>query len=144
MHLIARLTIASQNYAGDISLYPAALIVRTIKAVFPTCRIFREDITTEENPNFTNLVVFCKKSTATPLRFRNPTKADFLGSSIRSAHLLPKQEIDPARFQKVEEGGLPVLPANKIEGLAAHHDRSAIAHWRIMRTILPNHVWSYW
>lgn len=132
------------NYAGDISLYPAALIVRTIQAVFPTCRIFREDITTQENPNFTNMVVFCKKSTATPLRFREPTDADFFGSGIRETHLVPKHEIDAHQFQKIPEKGLPVLPAKRIEGLAHHRDRSAIAHWNIMRTVLPQHIWMYW
>ncbi|RHZ63897.1 spermidine synthase [Aspergillus thermomutatus] len=131
------------NYAGDISLYPAALAVRTIKAVFPSCRIFREDAAAEAKFDFTNMVIFCKKSN-TPLRFREPVKADFLGSRSRQNYLVPKHEVDPAQFDKIEKGGRRVLVAKETGRLHKYLDRGALGHWEIMRTVMPDAVWENW
>ncbi|KAL5357577.1 S-adenosyl-L-methionine-dependent methyltransferase [Aspergillus floccosus] len=132
------------NYAGDISIYPAALTVRTILAVFPSCRIFREDVASEDNVEFTNMVVFCKKSSATPLQFRDPVPADFLGSKFRESYLMPKHEIDPARFRTVEKGGRSVLVAKETGRLDKYQDRGALEHWQIMRKVVPDAVWENW
>ncbi|KAL4892201.1 S-adenosyl-L-methionine-dependent methyltransferase [Aspergillus ambiguus] len=132
------------NYAGDISLYPAALTVRTILAVFPSCRIFREEVAAEDNVEFTNMVVFCKKSSATPLRFRDPVPADFLKSQFRESYLVPKHEIDPARFRAVEKGGRSVLVAKEAGLLDKYQDRGALEHWQIMRHVIPDAVWENW
>jgi spermidine synthase len=131
------------NYAGDISLYPAALTVRTIKAVFPSCRIFREDAAADAKFDFTNMVIFCKKSN-TSLRFRDPVKADFLGSRSRQNYLVPKHEVDPAQFDKIEKGGKRVLVAKETGRLHKYQDRGTIAHWEIMRTVMPDAVWENW
>ncbi|KAE8350161.1 S-adenosyl-L-methionine-dependent methyltransferase [Aspergillus coremiiformis] len=131
------------NYAGDLSLYPAALTVRTIQAVFPSCKFFREDEGVEGNGNFTNMVIFCKKDSATPLRFRDPVRADFLDSKFRETYLVPKHEIDPAIFTTVT-GGQPVLRAKDTGKLYRWQDQGALEHWDIMRKVLPDSVWENW
>ncbi|GAD97619.1 spermine/spermidine synthase family protein [Paecilomyces variotii No. 5] len=136
----------SKNFAGDLSLYPAGLVVRTIKHVFPSCRIFREDAAMENHPavDFTNMVVFCTKATGTPVHFRNPIPADFLGSKARETYLMPKHEIDASVFETVEKGGQRLLKAEGADHIAAFQDQSAIGHWKIMRTVLPDAVWENW
>ncbi|PYI30042.1 S-adenosyl-L-methionine-dependent methyltransferase [Aspergillus indologenus CBS 114.80] len=133
------------NYAGDITLYPAALTIRTIRAVFPTCRIFREAAENDDlNNDFTNMVIFCKKSAATPLRFRQPAPKDYLGSKFRETHLLPRHEVDPARFEVIPPNGRRLLTDRESHLLHKYQDRSALEHWQIMRTVLPDLVWEYW
>jgi hypothetical protein len=137
------LTNYKQNYAGDLSLYPAALTVRTIEAVFPSCRMFREDAGDEANGDFANMVIFCKKSSDTPLRFRDPVPADFLDSKFRETYLVPKHEIDPAIFKGVK-GGQSVLRAKDTGKLYRWQDQGALEHWGIMRKVLPASVWENW
>ncbi|CAL5872041.1 uncharacterized protein PFLUO_LOCUS6298 [Penicillium psychrofluorescens] len=135
------------NYAGDLTLYPTGLIVRTIQSVFPSCRIFREEApggADEENPNFTNLVLFCKKSTRTPLRFREPVEADFLRSKSRESYLVPKHELDPDMFAAVPKNGRAVLVQKEVGRLHKFQDRGALEHWAIMRKVLPDAVWENW
>lgn len=138
----------TQNYAGDLTLYPTGLIVRTIRSVFPTCRVFREEALgndhDDENPNFTNMVLFCKKSTRTPLRFRDPVEADFLRSKSRESYLVPKHELDPAMFDAVPTGGRKVLVQKEVKRLYKFQDRGALEHWAIMRKVLPDAVWENW
>ncbi|KAL4872439.1 hypothetical protein BDV12DRAFT_162200 [Aspergillus spectabilis] len=132
------------NYAGDITLYPASLAIRTIKAIFPTCRLYREEASSDVGPDFTNMVIFCTKSTSMPLEFREPVPADFLGSRFRSRYLLPKHEVDPVRFATVEKGGRAVLHDKEVKWLHKYQDRGALEHWAIMRTVLPERVWEMW
>ncbi|OJJ48325.1 hypothetical protein ASPZODRAFT_61817 [Penicilliopsis zonata CBS 506.65] len=131
------------NYAGDITRYPAALIVRTIRSVFPTCRIFREAGPSGES-DFTNMVIFCKKATSTPLKFRAPVEADFLRSKARKSYLVPENEIDVTRFDTIEKGGRRYLVSEETERLKHFQDQSAIGHWTIMRNVLPDAVWESW
>ncbi|KAE8152040.1 S-adenosyl-L-methionine-dependent methyltransferase [Aspergillus avenaceus] len=131
------------NYAGDITQYPAALTVRTIQAVFPSCRMFREDAASDDSGDFTNMVIFCKKSSATPLRFRDPVPADFLSSKFRETYLVPKHEIDPVVFTTVT-GGRRVLRAKETGRLYRWQDQGALEHWKIMRKVLPDAVWENW
>lgn len=140
------LTYGLQNYAGDLTLYPTGLIVRTIQAVFPTCRIFREQAPSkdDENPNFTNLMLFCKKSSNTPLRFREPVSADFLRSHSRENYLVPKHELDATTFASIPPKGRPVLIDKEVKRLHKFQDRGAIEHWQIMRKVLPDAVWENW
>lgn len=134
-----------QNYAGDLSLPSSGLIVRTIKSVFPSCRIFRESeppADTREG-DFTNMVIFCKQ-TDSPLEFRNPTEADFLGSKSRESYLLPQYEINAASFAKPEEDQQDILAVGHAGNLVRWHSQSAAGHWKVMRTVLPVFVWENW
>lgn len=90
------------------------------------------------------MVIFCKKSSATPLRFRDAVPPDFLGSKSRETYLMPKHEINPAVFQGIEKGGRHVLRKNEIARLRKFQDRNAITHWRIMREVVPAKVWENW
>ncbi|CAG8041677.1 unnamed protein product [Penicillium salamii] len=132
------------NYAGDLTLYPTGLVVRTVQAVFPSCRIFREaPAGNEEDSKFTNMVLFCKK-TKTPLQFRDPVPADYLRSRSRQSYLVPEHELDPAMFKSFPKGGRPLLWAKEAGRLHKYQDRSALAHWSIMRNVLPDAVWENW
>ncbi|KAF7718814.1 Uncharacterized protein PECH_005854 [Penicillium ucsense] len=134
------------NYAGDLNLYTTGLIARTIRAVFPTCRIFREQLPIDENDvsDFTNMVFFCKKSSTTPLAFRSPVSADYLGSRARETYLIPKHEIDPAIFETIPENGKRLLIQKEVGLLHGFLDRGALKHWGIMRQVMPAVVWESW
>jgi hypothetical protein len=138
------LTAKIQNYAGDLSLPGTGLVVRTVQTAFPRCRIFREDDPETAALTFTNMVIFCKKG-RTPLRFRQPTSADFLGSKSRESYMLPQFEIDPMIFEDADvKSSQRILQIGKTDLLEAYHTRSAIGHWKIMRTVLPVEIWENW
>lgn len=120
--------------------------MRTIQAVFPSCRIFREQAPAkdDENPDFTNMVLFCKKSSSKPLRFRDPVPADYLRSKSRESYLAPQHELDPALFAAIPKGGRQVLVAKEIGRLYKYQDRGALEHWEIMRKVVPSAVWENW
>ncbi|KAI9757453.1 MAG: hypothetical protein M4579_003469 [Chaenotheca gracillima] len=130
------------NYAGDLLLPSSRMIIRTIKAVFPTCRIFRDD-RPPDNPasklDFTNMVVFCTKSSA-PLFFRRPREADFLGSEARRNSLYPQFEIESGRLDRGTDKE-DILSVENVSVLSKGQEESAAEHWRIMRTVLPDAVW---
>ena len=142
-----------QNYAGDLLSPSAKLVVHTVISVFPSCRLFREgaghgtsasssDKSTRKD--FTNMVMFCRKREG-PFTFRNPGEDDFLGSQARRYHLLPKHEIDVSYFDGgVSSGGLDRLKRGQTQKLEAFQKESAVGHWRIMRTVLPDVIWENW
>jgi hypothetical protein len=91
------------------------------------------------------MVIFCKKTTASPLRLRHPTTADFLGSKSRESYLLPKHEIDPAVFENAyAPKGQRILKVGQTDIVQAYGTQSAIGHWKIMRTVLPDEIWENW
>lgn len=92
------------------------------------------------------MVIFCKKSNATPLRFREPVEKDYLGSKAREAFLAPKHqhELQASRFADIEHHGRPVLIAKEAGRLHKYQDRGAIEHWKIMRDVMPALVWETW
>lgn len=138
-----------QNYAGDLRLQTASMVIRTVLTVFPTCRLFREDAgpstakaeKTTLSTDFTNLVMFCQKAPGS-FHFRRPTTADFLGSQARRYHLLPQHEVDPKSFS--HRHGQDVVRKNNTHVLAEAQMRSAVGHWSVMRGVLPDAVWENW
>ncbi|KAL8703353.1 MAG: hypothetical protein Q9201_003466 [Fulgogasparrea decipioides] len=131
------------NYAGDLNLPTAAAVVRTVLSVFPSCRLFREDVRPSEATatDFANMVMFCRKA-AGPFGFRHPTKADFLGSQAREYHLLPQHEVDPSLFMKVHSQD--TISKGKTRGFETSQLESALGHWGVMRSVLPDAVWENW
>ncbi|KAK2624723.1 hypothetical protein QTJ16_005916 [Diplocarpon rosae] len=136
------------NYAGDLLLPSARIIVSTILRVFPTCRIFRESAEpsaeqmASEGMDFINMVIFCTNA-ASSVTFRQPTEKDFLGSRARRAYLLPKHEVDYSAFEeRVEDGG--ILRRNDTERFRTWQQQSALNHWAVMRTVIPPPVWENW
>lgn len=90
------------------------------------------------------MVIFCRKSNE-EFTFRNPKEADFLKSGARRYHLLPQHEIDAEFFEKgVEPGDLKILKRGRTEEIEAFNKDSAVGHWRIMRTVLPDSLWENW
>ncbi|KAI1618335.1 S-adenosyl-L-methionine-dependent methyltransferase [Exophiala viscosa] len=130
------------NYAGDIAMPAASIIYRTITSVFPSCRVFREDEAPDPNvkpDDFTNMVFFCRKDYR-PLTFRKPVEADFLGSGARREYMLPQHEIAPSTF----DTSVDVLRSGKTKELEKWQAQSAIGHWKVMRTVLPDAIWENW
>ena len=122
------------------------MIVRTIKQVFPSCRIFRESPRDENNvkewgSDFTNMVIFCRK-TADEITFRRPEEKDFLRTRARQAFLEPKHEVKELEFLEGDDTGL--LLRNNTDKVTGWHQKSALGHWGIMRTVLPARIWEMW
>lgn len=133
------------NYAGDLTMPSASLIYRTINSVFPSCRVFREveaPSSRSTTGDFTNMVFFCTKSPQA-IEFRKPVESDFLGSGAREEHLLPKYEIPVWKFQH-DGGVLSTSNSSSIKELEKWQMRSAIGHWKLMRTVIPPVVWENW
>ncbi|ROV91911.1 hypothetical protein VPNG_09770 [Cytospora leucostoma] len=135
------------NYAGDFTLPPPRIVLKTIKEVFPSCRIFREQPRDEaqvENGkgDFTNMVIFCVKDADRPVTFRKATPADMLQSRTREHFLVPKHEVFERDFTAV--GEVDVLRRNDTSALEKWHEKSALGHWEVMRIVLPDAVWENW
>lgn len=134
------------NYAGDFALPPPAVVVRTVREVFPSCRIFREHPRDEEvlrqgGGDFTNMVIFCTKLT-TGIEFREARSRDLLNSPSREQFLVPRHEVRDEDFLVgMEEGVLRTGDTGKLE---RWHRQSALGHWKVMRSVLPEVVWQEW
>ncbi len=90
------------------------------------------------------MVMFCRKNKG-PFTFRNPAEADCLGSQARRYHLLPQHEISPSYFDnRVGDEQLGILKRGQTQKLEALQRESAVGHWRIMRTVLPDTIWENW
>lgn len=139
------------NYAGDLALGSTQLVLNTIHAVFPACRLFRDtpapqsDGSTPPQPDFINMVIFCVKDSRAAGRgavsFRTATTADFLGSLARRNFLQPQDELE-IRFRYV--AGAAVMGRADVGALERYHAQGAVSHWGIMRTVLPRRVWEMW
>jgi hypothetical protein len=140
------------NYAGDLSLGSTRLVLNTIHAVFPACRIFRDQPPLEtqapEDPDFINMVVICVKNDhgkgKKAITFREPTQKDFLGSIARQNFLMPREQSEVKyEYVKLEDGGR-VMGKKDVGELEKYHKEGAVSHWTIMRTVLPAGVWEMW
>ncbi|KAI1737440.1 S-adenosyl-L-methionine-dependent methyltransferase [Xylaria scruposa] len=135
------------NYAGDFTLPPLSIVVNTIKDIFPSCRIFREnespseDKVEEAGRDFDNVMIFCLK-TDDKITFRKPVEADYLKSISRKQFLVPQHEVPLSAFSSREEVG--TLRSNETDKLAKWHDKSALRHWDVMRTVIPSEIWNQW
>ncbi|KAF1969443.1 hypothetical protein BU23DRAFT_557632 [Bimuria novae-zelandiae CBS 107.79] len=140
------------NYAGDLALGSTQLVLNTIHAVFPACRLFRDQPPSADHKpgdaDFINMVVFCVKNDGgkgkAALTFRAPMEKDFLGSLARKSYLEPKPQLEIAyEYMPKERGGKEMTRADVGE-LEKYHNDGAVSHWRIMRTVLPDAVWEMW
>lgn len=128
-------------------LPPPKIVVQTIRHVFPACRIYREnprddDAVASEGRDFTNMVIYCTKSTTAQLTFRKMVRGDMLQSRTREHFLPPRHEVFEEDFKS--EGEVETLRRNNTEVLERFHEKSAVGHWEIMRTVLPDVVWENW
>lgn len=133
------------NYAGDLRLESTRLVLNTIHAVFPSCRIFRDqakgDDVGDDDMDFINMILFCRPTRSTKITFRQPVEADFLDSIVRKRTLFPAKELE-VKF-KPEEGA-QLLTGETVGVLEKGHGASAVDHWGIMRGVLPPRVWELW
>ena len=123
-------------------------MVYTIRQVFPTCRIYREDPRDEgeekrktDGQDFTNVVIFCTKQSE-KLVFRDVTKADLLESRTREIFLPPEHEVYDSDFLSQEEPRLVTNEDN--EQVARYQDGTALGHWKVMRRVLAARMWEDW
>jgi hypothetical protein len=150
--LLADDGVVAINYAGDLSLGSTRLVLNTIHAVFPACRLFRDQPAPEtqapEDPDFINMVVICVKNDEgkgkRAISFREPKQKDLLGSIARQNFLMPRKEHEVMyEYVKPEDGGRMMGKADVGE-LERYHKEGAVSHWKIMRTVLPEGVWEMW
>jgi hypothetical protein len=87
------------------------------------------------------MVIFCRK-TSQKLSFRKALPADYLGSRAREAFLVPIHEVAESNFLRGEDYG--ILTANDTRKLVKWHEKSALGHWAVMRTVLPAEIWENW
>lgn len=131
--------------SGDLALPAPGIVYRTIKQVFPTCRIFREvpraAASEESGVDFVNMVIFCTKSDR-PLTFRKSTRGDYFESEMREEFLRLEHEVPQSALLSGE--GASVLHKNDTGALVALHEKSVLGHWTIMRTVMPAWVWERW
>lgn len=140
------------NYAGDLALGSTQLVLNTIHAVFPACRLYRDQPPAADHkpgdPDFINMVVFCLKNDGgkgkQALKFRAATDRDIMGSLARRSYLEPKPKSEiKYEYVSKEAGGKEMTRADVGE-LEKYHEAGAVSHWRIMRTVLPDGVWEMW
>jgi hypothetical protein len=140
------------NYAGDLSLGSTRLVLNTIHAIFPACRLFRDQPAPKDlkpgEADFINMVVICVKKDdgkgKKVITFRQPKQKDFLGSIARQNFLMPKEELEVEyAYVKPEDGGRMMGRADVGE-LERYHKEGAVSHWKIMRTVLPAGIWEMW
>jgi hypothetical protein len=122
------------------------MIIRTIKQVFPSCRVFRENPRVDANveawgSDFVNMVIFCQKR-PDELKFRRPVEKDFMKSRLRHVFLEPHHEIPESAW--LEDDDKSILAKNSTGKVTKLHQKSAIGHWTIMRTVIPAKVWELW
>ncbi|EUC38389.1 hypothetical protein COCCADRAFT_32583 [Bipolaris zeicola 26-R-13] len=143
---------AAINYAGDLTLGSTRLVLNTIHAIFPACRIFRDSPASEErqdgDADFINMVIFCVKNDhdlgKQGIRFRNAKPADYLGSIARRNFLQPQENLEVKYEYVPKEDGGRVMGNADVGELEKFHKDGAVSHWKIMRTVLPSGVWEMW
>lgn len=137
------------NYAGDLTLGSTKLVLNTIHAVFPACRLYRDTPAPEDldegDSDFINMVIFCVKNDLgmgkKAVGFREATSEDWLGSIARRNFLQPKEELE---VEYVYNKDLPVMGRADVGQLEAYHEDGAVSHWKIMRGVIPAGVWEMW
>ena len=145
------------NYAGDLTMPLTTKVLNTIDLIFEgQCKIYRDtpsesnaaDDKAAINEDFTNIIVFCRNQRGS-IRFRKPTKADFLGSKSREHYMLPDPKFEipfplqgsPDRPHLLQQQVLRQGDESKWSGQQAE---SAIKHWYVMRKVVPDAVWELW
>lgn len=137
------------NYAGDLLLPTARIVVHTIRSIFPSCRIYRETaappIGNPPKKDFTNMILFCRKSIES-FDFRHPVEADYLGSHARRYHLFPEHEVGWDHFKRENGDADPpeMLSRGHTKTLEAFQNDAALGHWSVMRAVLPDAIWENW
>ena len=140
------------NYAGDLTLGSTKLVLNTIHAIFPACRLFRDTPPQkshkEGDADFINMVVFCVKNDhglgKEAVRFRDATHEDLLGSIARQNFLQPKEALEVKYDYVSKENGGNVMGNKDVGLLEKYHKDGAVSHWKIMRSVLPAGVWEMW
>lgn len=97
----------------------------------------------DEGKDFTNMVIFCTKATSGSIKFRKPKEADYLGSEARKKFLLPQHEVSRDEYA-LQESDAGILRRNDTGRVEKWHQKSAVGHWALMRTVLPAVIWESW
>ncbi|CAI6340900.1 unnamed protein product [Periconia digitata] len=138
------------NYAGDLSLGSTRLVLNTIHAVFPACRLFRDSAPPPElkegDADFINMVMFCIKGDESKhaIQFRDANEDDLMGSLARRSYLQPREEWEVIFDFVPESNGGKIMGRTDVGELEKFHKESAVNHWKVMREVLPEDVWNTW
>ncbi|KAI0775948.1 S-adenosyl-L-methionine-dependent methyltransferase [Trametes elegans] len=139
--------VVAVNFAGILESSSGKAIVHTLQSSFPQCRTFYDSLepsTRNITSEFLNWVFFC---TLSPERveFRRPVDADYLGSYLRR-HVfnnIPEREADVSVVVDAipEDDRERYLLKDSANPLGEWQQKEAIAHWKIMRAVLPDVYW---
>ena len=88
------------------------------------------------------MVIFCTNA-ADDVTFRETTEKDMLGSGARKMFLLPQHEVDHSVFTLEESDG-GILSRNDTGRFRKWQEKSAMGHWAVMRTVIPDEIWEGW
>ena len=90
------------------------------------------------------MVMFCRKAPEA-FTFRDPVESDFLGSPARRQHLKPRYEIPAGYLKRAKQHKGEILRRGQISReMQESTVASAVGHWYLMRTVLPDMVWEKW
>jgi len=87
------------------------------------------------------LVVFCVKS-LNEIEFRGTTNEDYLGSMSKREFLPPDEGLE-IKFPR-DGKDVDILKIGTEELVTKYHPESAVKHWWIMRTVMPDGIWENW
>ncbi|KAK6542595.1 hypothetical protein TWF694_006539 [Orbilia ellipsospora] len=153
------------NYAGDLHQPDAMSIVHTIESVFKTCQAFREFPKEADHDDskgdFTNMVIYCtpfhrprkdpKNSYHATINeedieapyFHGPLRSDFLNTWVREVKLMPTNPVDLTGVREAAKAGnVSRLSTGTVHTLKQWQKDSAVSHWAIMNTVVPQDVWN--
>lgn len=129
-----------------MNLPPPRIVLNTIFAVFPNCRIYRDTLP-DDPETFLNMVVLCTK-TSEPIEFRASRNEDYLDSMARRSFLPPDEGLE-IKLSAIGGGArkyteLDVLRKGKEDEVQKYQQEAALRHWKVMRNVFPDGVWENW
>jgi hypothetical protein len=92
------------------------------------------------------LVVFCVK-TSNEIEFRATVNDDYQDSMSKREFLPPDENWEIKFPRRAGEGkwrDVDILKVGKEDMVTKFHHESAIKHWWIMRTVMPDGIWENW
>ena len=58
--------------------------------------------------------------------------------------MMPRHEVDADFYEKIVHGKGSILRQGQTKELESSQLRSAIGHWYVMRSVLPDVIWETW
>ncbi|KDQ19364.1 hypothetical protein BOTBODRAFT_126200 [Botryobasidium botryosum FD-172 SS1] len=143
--------VVAVNFVGVLESDATRAILATLLRNFRQCRVFHDkDVGDDKRrapTDFLDLVFYCTSSKR-PLEFRLPKPSDYLASAMREAVLtsLPEREVDFSMIwgNRTPESDKKWILTDNYNPLNQWQRPSALRHWRILRSLLPDEAWEFY